>query len=99
MIEDIIKELKDKGVDVDVRECKLPDKISKQKTRKNHNKRKLTDEQARYIRMEYRRGKSYHRLAVKFGVNATTIKQIVEYKSYKKALAIPKAVNGENIYL
>ena len=99
MIEDIIKELKDKGVDVGVRECILPEKISKKKTRKNHNKRKLTDEQARYIRMEYRRGKSYYRLAIKFGVNSTIIKQIVEYKSYKKALGLPKAVKGENIYV
>ena len=59
----------------------------------------LTDEQARYIRMEYRKGKSYYRLAIKFGVNTTTIKQIVEYKSYKKALGLPKAVKGENIYV
>ena len=28
-----------------------------------------------------------------------TIKQIVEYKSYKKALGLPKAVKGENIYV
>ena len=51
------------------------------------------------VKLSFNNAAALARLAIKFGVNATTIKQIVEYKSYKKALGLPKAVKGENIYV
>lgn len=81
MIDEIIETLKKNGVKVNVRECRLP--VTSTKARKNHNKRKLSDDNVREIRNLIKKKNSYSTIARRFGVNPTVISQIEKGLSYK----------------
>lgn len=84
MLDGLIIELTKKGILVDEKQAKLG-KGSKY-ARKNHNKRKLSDDNVRAIRRMVKKGHSYFAISKRFEVNATSIKQIAEGITYKDVI-------------
>ena len=80
-VDELKGELLRSGIMVDAKQAKITN--IKKHARKNHNKKKLNDDDVRAIRIMLKKGHSYSLISKKYGVNPTTISQIAKNITYK----------------
>ena len=81
MIDELAEELLRSGIMVDAEQAKITN--IKKHARKNHNKKKLSDDDVRAIRRMLKKGHSYSLISKKYRVHPTTILQIAKNITYK----------------
>ena len=80
-VDELKGELLRSGIMVDAKQAIITN--IKKPARKNHNKKKLNDDDVRAIRRMLKKGHSYSLISKKYGVNPTTVSQIAKNITYK----------------